>query len=103
MIRRRVVVHGQVQGVGFRANARAEARRLGVSGYAANLHDNTVELEVEGSVESVERMLDWLRVGPRYATVHSIDVSELGPVGGNSVGGNSVGRNSAGGNDFEVR
>ncbi len=32
MIRRRVIVHGEVQGVGFRYTARLEAQRIGVSG-----------------------------------------------------------------------
>lgn len=81
MIRRRVVVHGDVQGVGFRVNARATAAHLGVAGYARNLPDGAVEVEVEGSEAAVQRMLEWLAQGPRHANVTSLDVTELRPNG----------------------
>lgn len=81
MIRKRVVVHGTVQGVGFRFHSRSTAARLGVAGYARNLPDGTVEVEVEGSESQVQRMLDWLAEGPRYASVTSLNVTELEPTG----------------------
>jgi acylphosphatase len=77
MIRKRVVVHGRVQGVGFRWSAQAEAERLGVAGYARNLPDGTVQAELEGPEDSVQRMLDWLHHGPRHARVESLDVTDL--------------------------
>jgi acylphosphatase len=76
-----VVVHGEVQGVGFRFNARSTARHLGVSGYTRNLPDGTVEVDAEGSEAAVQRMLDWLADGPRHARVTSLDVTELEPTG----------------------
>ena len=76
MIRRNVVVHGVVQGVGFRYSARIEARRLGLSGWVRNRRDGTVEAEVEGDAASVQAMLDWLATGPPGAAVHRTDVSE---------------------------
>ena len=81
MVRKRVIVRGEVQGVGFRWNARAEAARLGVTGYARNLRDGTVEAEVEGSDAAVARMLDWLRHGPRFAQVDALDVTDVAPEG----------------------
>lgn len=81
MIRQHVVVHGTVQGVGFRYSARQEATRLGVAGFARNQQHGTVELEIEGDSAAVERMLDWLRSGPRGAIVESVDTSELRPTG----------------------
>ena len=77
MIRKRVIVHGRVQGVGFRWSAQAEAERLGVAGYARNLPDGTVQAELEGPEDSVQRMLDWLHHGPRHARVESLDVTDL--------------------------
>ena len=76
MIRRNVVVHGVVQGVGFRYSARIEARRLGLAGWVRNRRDGTVEAEVEGDAASVQAMLDWLATGPPGATVHRTEVSE---------------------------
>lgn len=84
MIRRRVVVHGDVQGVGFRWNARAEAERLGVTGWVRNRPDSAVEAEVEGTVDAVQRMLDWLSHGPRHARVDRIEVSEMPAEGSGS-------------------
>jgi acylphosphatase len=79
-VRRRVVVSGEVQGVGFRANARAEARRLGLGGFARNLPDGTVEVEIEGADAAVAAMIRWLRRGPRWATVDSVTVAEVEPL-----------------------
>lgn len=81
MIRRRVVVSGTVQGVGFRYSARLEADRLGVSGWVRNRDDGTVEAEVEGDEESVVALLDWLALGPPGATVRELRVEELAVTG----------------------
>lgn len=65
-----------VQGVGFRYSARAEAERLGITGWIRNRADGAVEAEVGGDAEPVQRMLDWLAHGPRGAAVTAVDVSE---------------------------
>lgn len=81
MIRKRVLARGEVQGVGFRYHARAQARHLGLVGYARNLPDGSVELEFEGREASVGRMLRWLETGPRYAVVTALDVTDMPPQG----------------------
>lgn len=81
MIRRRVIVHGEVQGVGFRYTARLEAGRHGVAGWVRNRRDGTVEAEIEGDEASVAAMLEWLAQGPPGAVVRDIEVSELEPTG----------------------
>ena len=81
MIRRRVIVHGGVQGVGFRYTARLQADRLGVAGWVRNRADGTVEAEVEGDEASVQAMLAWLAEGPPGAVVRSTDVSDAPPTG----------------------
>ncbi len=80
-IRRRAVVRGLVQGVGFRASTREQARTLGVSGIARNQLDGTVEVEAEGTRQDVEALLAWLRQGPPWSRVEGVDVSDL-PVTG---------------------
>jgi acylphosphatase len=81
MQRRRVVVRGRVQGVGFRWSATDEAERLGLAGWVENRDDGTVEAVVEGEESAVEAMLAWLRHGPRTARVTGVDVQEEQPEG----------------------
>ena len=71
------MVHGAVQGVGFRYSARIVADRLGVAGWVRNRRDGAVEAEVEGDEASVQAMLDWLSVGPPGARVTRVDSDEL--------------------------
>lgn len=73
-----VIVHGVVQGVGFRWATRTEAQRLGLTGWVRNLHDGTVEAEVQGDDADVDRMRAWLAIGPRSARVDRIDVTAVG-------------------------
>jgi acylphosphatase len=75
-----VIVHGRVQGVGFRWATRAEARRIGLEGWVRNRDDGTVEAEIQGSDEDVERMRAWLAVGPPGAHVMRVDVADIGTV-----------------------
>ncbi len=81
MIRRRVVVHGQVQGVFFRDSTRRLALQHDVAGWIANRWDGTVEAVFEGEDEAVERLVAFCRKGPRGAQVESVDVSDEGPEG----------------------
>ena len=80
-VRKRATVSGVVQGVGFRFSAVAEAERLGVSGWVRNRADGRVEAEVEGEPAAVERMLDWLRLGPPGAQVAAVAVEDATPAG----------------------
>ncbi len=41
-------VRGLVQGVSYRANTRAQAQRLGLTGWVRNVADGSVELVAEG-------------------------------------------------------
>jgi acylphosphatase len=81
VIRRRVVVRGNVQGVGFRYYANAQAARLGVAGFVRNLDDGSVEVEAEGDRDAVKTFVDWARTGPPSAFVESAEVSEREPAG----------------------
>ena len=81
MIRRRVIVHGHVQGVFFRDSVRRLARQHGVNGGVANRWDGTVEAVFEGEPDSVERLVAFCRKGPRGARVDSVDVHDEDPEG----------------------
>ena len=81
MIRRRVVVHGLVQGVFFRDTVRRRALELGVAGWVRNTWDGTVEAVLEGSPDTVERLVDLCHEGPSGARVDRVEVSEEDPEG----------------------
>ena len=81
MIRRRVVVHGLVQGVFFRETVRRGAETRGASGWVRNNRDGTVEAVFEGELDEVERLIALCRDGPRGARVDQVDVVEEAPEG----------------------
>jgi acylphosphatase len=81
MIRRRVVVHGLVQGVFFRDTVRRRATELGVAGWVHNNWDGTVEAVFEGAPDAVGALEMLCRKGPRGARVDRVDVTDETPEG----------------------
>jgi acylphosphatase len=75
-VRRRVVVHGYVQGVFFRDTTRREARRRGVGGWVSNRPDGAVEAVFEGEPGAVAEMVRFCERGPRGADVARVEVTE---------------------------
>jgi acylphosphatase len=80
-VRRRVVVHGQVQGVFFRDTTRRHAAAAGVSGWVRNRPDGTVEAVFEGPPGAVERMVSFAYEGPRGADVAEVETADEEPEG----------------------
>ena len=76
MIRRRVVVHGRVQGVFFRDSTRRRAQQHGVGGWVSNRWDGAVEAVFEGENDAVERLVRFMHDGPRGADVQRVEVFE---------------------------
>ena len=81
LVRRRVLVHGFVQGVFFRDTVRRRAYAAGSSGWVRNNRDGTVEAVFEGDPDGVERLVAFCRSGPRGARVDRIEVFEEEPEG----------------------
>jgi acylphosphatase len=81
MKRVRVVVAGDVQGVGFRWYCRENALGQGLTGLVRNLPDGRVEAAFEGESAAVDAMVDWCRRGPAGARVASVEVEELPATG----------------------
>ncbi len=73
------LVSGRVQGVYYRASTQEAARGLGLRGWVRNLPDGRVELEAEGPDDAVQRLIDWLRVGPPSARVDDVTIHEREP------------------------
>jgi acylphosphatase len=81
MIRRRVRVHGRVQGVFFRDSCRQEARAVGVSGWVRNEPDGTVLAVFEGEREPVEQLCRWCEHGNAQAQVTRVEIEAEEPEG----------------------
>jgi acylphosphatase len=82
-VRRRVLVSGSVQGVGFRQSLAVRARAREVCGSVRNLPDGRVEAVLEGDETAVAALVAWCRTGPRGARVDSVGVRSE-PVAGDS-------------------
>jgi len=81
---RKYRVEGRVQGVWFRESTRQQALRLGVSGYAVNRSDGSVEVLACGDSAAIDALAGWLHDGPPMARVRSvtrIPHQEIPPVG----------------------
>jgi acylphosphatase len=81
LARRRVVVHGRVQGVFFRDTCRRKAEARGVAGWVSNRSDGAVEAVFEGDSDGVAALVEFCRRGPRGADVDSVDVTSEEPEG----------------------
>ena len=75
MVRKHYRFHGRVQGVGFRYKAMYLARGLGLTGWVENQWDSTVEMEVQGKPETIERLLSRLQED-RYISIAQIEESD---------------------------
>lgn len=74
MERVNIRVYGDVQGVGFRFTAIEVARDLGLTGWAKNNTDGSVEIVAEGPKERLENLISWAKKGPPLAGVEKVDV-----------------------------
>ncbi len=81
MIARRITVRGRVQGVGFRAWTIATARAAGLSGWARNCPDGTVEIHAEGDPAAIEALIRDCHEGPPSARVSGVEVAEAAAEG----------------------
>jgi len=71
-----VIVYGYVQGVFFRAFASRRASELGITGYVRNLLDaEAVEVQAEGERKQLEKLIDYLKVGPPSAKVEKVVIN----------------------------
>ena len=81
MTRRRVVVHGRVQGVGFRFFLARAAETRSVAGRASNRPDGTLEAVFEGEPDAVESLTRLCREGPHGARVDRVEIADEQPEG----------------------
>ena len=72
IIRRRIRFYGLVQGVGFRYRARHAAAAVGATGWVRNDVGGTVSMEIQGTVEQIDRVIQMIERGT-YVRVEHMD------------------------------
>ena len=84
IVRKRIIVSGRVQGVGFRYRALHAAQSLGLTGWVKNNYDGSVEMELQGEEELIYRMepameeCSWIRIREWKMTDLPVDNDERG-------------------------
>lgn len=77
MIRKSLIVTGKVQGVGFRFFVKLNATSLNLTGFAKNLDNGDVLIEVQGQLNSIDILKEKLYKGNGFCLVSSISESNL--------------------------
>jgi acylphosphatase len=77
----RLIVHGRVQGVGYRQACCRQAKAMGLGGWVRNLRDGSVEVQAEGTLQALQDLRLWCECGPPGAVVSGV-ITSLMPPGG---------------------
>ena len=72
----RVIVSGQVQGVGYRYGTKERAIALGILGWVRNLPDGRVEAMISGEATPIDNMMKWFYDGPPAARVNAVETEQ---------------------------
>ncbi len=70
----RIIVHGKVQGVFYRARTIETAIDLKVNGWVMNRVDGKVEVVAEGERVKLENLVNWCRKGPKHAHITELEI-----------------------------
>ena len=76
IVRKRLIYHGHVQGVGFRYTAKRLANALGLTGWVKNEYNGTVIMEVQGKVATIYRLMEGIN-RDIYIQIDWIDSKEI--------------------------
>ena len=79
MVRWHILFSGRVQHVGFRYTAYYLTRDLYLTGWVDNLPDGRVEMEVQGSVANLRKLVLRLKA-QKHVEITGMDITEIGPV-----------------------
>ncbi|MFH1286150.1 MAG: acylphosphatase [Candidatus Magasanikbacteria bacterium] len=66
-------IHGNVQGVFFRASVKKKADEFGACGWIKNMPDGTVEILAEGEGNSLTKFKKWCITGSSQAKVEKVE------------------------------
>lgn len=71
-----IKIYGLVQGVFFRATAKEQADKLGITGFVENKPNSSVYIEAEGEENNLNKFVKWCNKGPSMARVEKVIVTE---------------------------
>jgi len=71
----KIEITGKVQGVAFRYSAKTVADALGITGYAKNLYDGSVEIVANGDEIALQQFIQWCQQGPTRARIKNVDLT----------------------------
>lgn len=72
----KITVKGKVQGVAYRFSTHSKALKLGLTGFVKNLHNGDVYIEVEGTEETINKLIDWCYTGSPRSKVTEVGAVE---------------------------
>lgn len=72
----RLYITGSVQGVFFRSFVKENAEKLDIKGFVRNLEDGRVEVFLEGPIDTVKKMVELCRNGPKHAQIRDVEIKE---------------------------
>ncbi len=81
MPRKHIVVSGAVQGVGFRYFTLRTAEQLGLAGWVRNRPNGDVEIEAEGGIDALEKLIEAVGKGPDWSRVKNVKVEDIPETG----------------------
>lgn len=73
----KVLIRGQVTGVGFRYFLESKARTLGIKGYAKNLAGDIEAVFQSQDEQKLEKMLGYAKTGPLLAKIDEVRIEKL--------------------------
>lgn len=76
IVRKHIIFHGSVQGVGFRYYSEHKANQLRLTGWVKNLYNGDVEMEVQGQETAIEELVSFL-MGRRFVQISDMDVRKM--------------------------
>ena len=76
VVARRLVIHGRVQGVGYRDATVQAAFTMRIAGWVRNRSDGTVEAHAQGEARALAQFLEWCRRGPPLARVSKVEAHD---------------------------
>lgn len=77
MTRYSICVNGMVQGVGFRFFVQRNAMNLSITGWVKNNDDGSVEMEIQGSEENLDKLIEIIKKGNNFINVEEISIEEI--------------------------
>ncbi len=76
-MKKRYIIHvsGRVQGVYFRVSAKKQADLFELRGFVRNLSDGRVEIDAEGAIDDLKKLVEWCYQGSPFSKVTHVEVT----------------------------